>query len=223
MTDSYEVRAFDAERGGESASLATLHAALLPHSPAALLGPSFLEDFYYSKLPARGLIFGAVAYVDSAPAGFIVATDDSAGFMGEGIRRDWPTLALIGAKSVFSPKRLGAIFEAIQIMRHLDAPAGDRAVGELLSFGVLPQYRSREFMRTRNLRIGLDLQRAAIEQLRARGAATVRAIVDSDNVEARLFYRGAGWTPGADKVPGWRKETVEYLLRLGAEDSQELT
>lgn len=214
MSVTYEIRPFDDANKPDTASLGKLHRTLLPHSPAALLGPSFLSDFYYSKLPARGLIFGAVAYIDTEPAGFIVATADSAGFMHKGMRSDWPSLALVGLKSVLSPRRLGAIWEAAQIMRHLEAPRGGQIVGELLSFGVLAQYRGREFMRAQNLRIGLDLQRVAVDQVRARGVGVVRAIVDSDNLEARLFYRGAAWTPGADKVPGWRKETVEYLLRL---------
>ncbi|NJO12551.1 MAG: hypothetical protein HC872_02790 [Gammaproteobacteria bacterium] len=77
----YSLVPFGAASPAPAADLAYLHAQLLPHSPVALLGPDFMQKFYYSALPRLGLIFGAVAYVDEAPAGFIVATADSSGFM----------------------------------------------------------------------------------------------------------------------------------------------
>ena len=30
-----------------------------------------MERFYYKQLPKQGLIFGAIAYVDGRPAGFV--------------------------------------------------------------------------------------------------------------------------------------------------------
>lgn len=193
-----------------------LHASLLSHSPVALLGTEFMRDFYYSFLPARGLIFGAVAYVDDEPAGFIVATDDASGFMGRGIRSGWWRLGGVMLRAVARHpiERLGAIREAIGIMRGLPASTQPRDYGELLSFGVLPKYRERAFVARRRLAISRDLATAALAEMRQRGVRVCRAIVDADNLEARLFYVGSGWRPGSDRVPGWRKHTVEFLMDL---------
>ena len=57
--------------------IAELHAELLPRSPLTKLGVGFMERFYYKRLPKQGLIFGAIAYVDGHPAGFVSATYDS--------------------------------------------------------------------------------------------------------------------------------------------------
>jgi ribosomal protein S18 acetylase RimI-like enzyme len=192
--------------------LARLHGELLPHSPVALLGPEFMSRFYYRQLPRLGLIFGQIAYVNEQPAGFIVATDDSSGFMQRAVRSRFFTIAATMATSILrDPKRLGAIWEAVQIMRGLPAAQEGHAVGEILSFGVLPAFRSRDFMVRSRLRISQDLLNAVVEQLRHRGVAAARVIVDADNLEARLFYLGNGWQPGLDAVPGWRKKTVEFI------------
>lgn len=209
---SYRVEAFDASSPDRSDHLAALHAALLGHSPVALLGPDFLQRFYYRSLPRMGLIFGQVAYVDDRPAGFIVATAEASTFMQQAIRRRFPRIALVMLGSVLrDPRRLGAVWEAVQIMRGLPPPDPAAPQGELLSMGVLPEFRSREFIVRTRLRIGTDLLAAALRQLQERDAGRVRVIVDADNLEARLFYSSQGWVPGLSRVPGWRKETVEFL------------
>jgi ribosomal protein S18 acetylase RimI-like enzyme len=197
-----------------ASDLAQLHGELLSHSPVALLGPEFMSRFYYRELPRLGLIFGQIAYIDQQPAGFIVATDDSSGFMQRAVKSRFVSIASTLAVSVLrSPKRIAAIWEALQIMRGLPPAQSDSAVGELLSFGVLPAFRSREFLARTRIRISQDLVNGAIEQMKACGVASARVIVDADNLEARLFYLGNGWQPGLDVVPGWRKKTVEFLWR----------
>jgi ribosomal protein S18 acetylase RimI-like enzyme len=208
----YALVPFDAAHGAPVTDIAELHAELLAHSPVALLGPDFMERFYYAVLPELDLIFGSVAYVDRRPAGFIVATGDSAGFMQAAIRRAFGRLAWTMASSLLRhPSRLGAAREARAIMRGVKSVEAPRPVGELLSFAVRPAFRERQFVARTGLRISQDLLRSAMQALRARGVTVSRAIVDADNLEARLFYLGNGWQPGAAKVPGWRKETVEFL------------
>lgn len=211
-TGGYRISAFDANGTDCAADLATLHAQLLAHSPVALLGPDFMRRFYYTALPQMGLIFGAVAYVDSRPAGFIVATADSAGFMRTGIRRAWWRLGWTMLSSLArNPARIAAVWEAFGIMRGVEQAPSDTPAGELLSFAVLPEFRERRFVTRTGLRISQDLMREAMKGLRSAGVTHCRAIVDADNLEARLFYLGNGWTPGLARVPGWAKHTVEFL------------
>lgn len=209
----YRLEPFGADCPDRSADLAFLHGELLAHSPVALLGPDFMARFYYRVLPRLGLICGLVAYVGDKPAGFIVATHDSSGFMQTALRRQFLRVAGVLAWSVVrNPSRIVAIWEAVQIMRGLPPPTPGQPNGEMLSFGVLPEYRSREFMARTRLKISQDLLKGALEQLRQRGVDRCRVIVDADNLEARLFYLGNGWRPGMDGfVPGWRKKTVEFI------------
>lgn len=209
---AYRLEPVDAGSPDRSADLALLHAALLGHSPVALLGPDFMRKFYYRTLPRMSLICGHVAYVDDQPAGFMVATQDSSGFMRQALRKRFLQIAGVMAWSLLrSPERLGAVWEGVQIMRGLPAAQPAQPAGEVLSFGVLPQYRAREFMVRTRLRISQELLKATLAQLTARGVMQARVIVDADNLEARLFYLGNGWQPGLDVVPGWRKKTVEFL------------
>lgn len=79
--------------------------------------PTVANQLYYDILPREGLISGAVAYVDGQPAGFIVATPDSARFMRIALRSHWWRIWVIGISVLREPKRLAAIWEAEQIMR----------------------------------------------------------------------------------------------------------
>jgi ribosomal protein S18 acetylase RimI-like enzyme len=215
MTPAYEIVPFDGEHLPPVRDLATLHAELLPTSPVALLGPEFMQQFYYRILPRERLISGAVAYVDRQPAGFIVATQDSAGFMRSALRRHWLYLSWVLALSVLRQpiKRLGAIWEALQIMRHQPAEAGVMSA-ELLSFGVLPEYRSPRFIRQTKLQVSKELFDAAVNQLKAEGVSRIRAIVDADNTPAKLFYHSLGWYVERSNVPGWRTPSVEFVQKL---------
>ncbi len=207
---AYRLQPFGEARSAEH--LANLHAELLGHSPVALLGPQFMEQFYYADLPRMNLIFGAIAYVEDVPAGFIVATADSSTFMQRALREKFFKVAWVMALSVLSnPRRMGAVWEALQIMRNLPAPDPGSSAGEILSFGVLPQFRSREFLVKTKLRISQDLLKTVMKEFASRGVPRARVIVDADNLEARLFYLGNGWQPGMGLVPGWRKKTVEFL------------
>lgn len=211
----YELRefGFGTISDGQAHDLAELHAAMLAHSPLVLMGPRFVEEFYYGLLPSARLISGAVAYVDNQPAGFIVATDDPNGFMSTAVRRFWLRLAWIVLKSlVASPARLLAMKEAYQIQSNVQDVGYGPEVGELLSFGVLPDYRSRKFIKNSSLHIATDLLNIAVRQLHDAGKTRFRAIVDKDNLEAQLFYRSSGWSVGLKSVKGWRVPTMEFLL-----------
>jgi ribosomal protein S18 acetylase RimI-like enzyme len=215
MKPAYEIVFFDSTHLLACRDLVTLHKAVLPTSPVALLGDRFMEQFYYKLLPRHSLIFGAVAYVDYQPAGFIVATHDS-GFMGTALRRHWPSLLwILGLAILQEPvKRFSAIWEAWQIMNHR-VPAQQQLVGaELLSFGVLPHYSSAQFCRQTGLKLSADLLNTMVKRLSQEGASTIRAVVDADNTSAKLFYHAMGWQLEQTSPAGWKVPTVEFLCHL---------
>lgn len=195
--------------------IATLHAALLPHSPVVLLGKPFMQRFYYTVLPREHLICGAVAYYRGTPVGFIVATHDPASFMSKALRKHWAMLTLLVARSLITqPGSITGLWEALQIMRHLPKQKKLSDVGELLSFGVLPEYAKRKFVKQTGLHISMDLQNAVEAQLRLQGTRRLRSLVDQDNTVARLFYKGLGWRQESGLVAGWKQPVVEYYKQL---------
>lgn len=208
------IRRFDPAIPGMQESISDLHALLLPHSPVALLGRRFMTDFYYDCLAREGLILGNVADVDGKPAGFMIATPDANGFMRAGIARHGIRLVTVLLRSlVTSPRRFGSVWEAWQIMRHLPPASAQQNTGELLSFGILPDYRSAAFVRATGIHIGRALLEETMRLLADSGIDTVRSLVDEDNIAAKLFYHAAGWRPGRSSVRGWKQPVVEFLWR----------
>lgn len=213
-TVDYRLLPFGPGRRAPARDLAQLHATLLPTSPASLLGRHFMEGFYYRILPREGLVFGAVAYVDDRPAGFVAATHDRSGFMRTALRRWWPHVVwTVGTSVLMAPKSLGAVSEAWRVMRSRRRAEGDEPEGEILSLGVLPVYREPGFIRQSGLRIATDLLDGAVGRLRTMGIQLIGAAVNADNTEAKLFYSGLGWTLHRTRVPGWRVPTVEFVWR----------
>ncbi len=214
MAPTYSIQRFDPDSQELRTGVSELHAALLPHSPVALLGRRFMTDFYYRYLLRDELILGMVALIDARPAGFMIATADANGFMQAGIRRHGFRLATVLLSGlVASPRRIASVWEALSIMRHMPAAAKDERSAELLSFGVLPEYRSPAFIRSTGIHIARDLLHETMNLLIAQGADSVRSLVDEDNTAAKLFYHAAGWRPGRASVPGWKQPVVEFLWR----------
>ena len=217
MARSYEVQEFGA-RGltrAESSDISALHEELLSHSPLVKLGKVFMEQFYYSVLSSSGSIRGAIAYVDDRPAGFIVATNDAGQFMSKAARKHPVRLVSVLFKSVITdPRRANGMIEAYRIQANVSSVGYGPGFGELLSFGVLPAYRARNFIVETGLQIAADLQDVAMRQLGELGVRTVRACVDCDNLPAQFFYRAHGWRLGEPAVPGWSVPTMEFLFDI---------
>lgn len=215
MSGNVTLRRFESGEEAPAADLARLHREMLPHSPIVALGPRFMESFYYGVLPRDGAIFGAVAYYDGRPAGFIVATEDSDGFMSRAIRRHFLRLSGVMLWTIVTqPSSIAGIWETMGIMRDRGGGGRSEPVAELLSFGVLPAYRAAGFVRETGIRFGKDLMDAAMAQLLSRGCREVRALVDEDNVEVKLLYRALGWRLSDTAPAGWRTPQVEFNLRF---------
>jgi ribosomal protein S18 acetylase RimI-like enzyme len=205
------VRWLDGSDARATADAAALHMALLGHSPVALLGPAFLSEFYYRSLPRDGLITGVIAYVDGKPAGLLVATNDSDGFLSRGLRRHWLRIGWILLRTVvLRPSRWPALWEALQIMGHRTAEA-EAGTGELLSFGVLPEFRQLGGARKSSQSVAVILFERVLAQLERSGVERVRSLVDKDNRIAKIFYGGLGWQVRATDVPGWRTPQMEFI------------
>lgn len=220
MDSTRRIVSFDTENPPPPGIVARLHAELFPRSPLTKLGVEFMERFYYVCLPEDGAIFSAVAYVAGEPAGFVVATRDSAGFMKETLRRHWSRISRVLASSLISkPSSVIPVWEAIQIMRGRRATTSVEQEGEILSIGVLPAFR--DSSGGPSFHLAAELLATAVDPMLASGTPLIRAIVDKDNEQAHRFYRSQGWTMESYNVPGWEVPSVEFVLRtefVGAEN-----
>lgn len=213
LSAPYELRRYGDGVLPEVVDISRLHAELLPRSPIALLGRRFRERFYYKELPELGLIFGAVAYVGGQAVGFSAATPDPDHFLLAAVRRRWPLLGwVVGTSLVQDPRRLAAVWEAMRIQFHRTRSAAAQPAGELLSFGVLPEYRS-----PTGLRIARDLVLGTIEAFQAKGIDRVFAIVDVDNLPSLRFLQKLGFRPRRAEVPGWRHASTELVWEKSAD------
>jgi len=207
----YELRKFGFAAPPNARDISELHAALLPASPITLLGPRFREEFYYKDLPEMGLIFGSVAYVAGRAVGFVAATHDSDGFMAAAVARKPLRVAWIVATALLAdPRRIAAVREAVRIKRGRERSAEGLRKAEILSIGVLPEYRSGS-----GLNIARDLVQSALDLLQASGAARVCAVVDADNQQSLRFFAKLGFRLSRAQLPGWRRPSVEIVWETG--------
>jgi ribosomal protein S18 acetylase RimI-like enzyme len=184
-------------------AIARLHSELLPGSPISRLGRRFMRRFYYRLLVADRLIGGHLFYVEGQPAGFIAYTAQPGRFMIEGLKRHWLFLSgLMGADLLADPRRLRTVIWTLNHMRqpgHAPAPGE----GEILSFGVSPEFRNSQFVRRTGRRVSAELFECARDYFRRQGIAHYRAVVESGNREALLFYHAHGCRPKAgERLPG---------------------
>ncbi len=212
---SYRLAPFDQENPPPARVVAAMHSKLLPTSPAVRLGSDFLESLYYTILVEVGAVTGAVAWVDETPAGFIVVTDDSGHFMRNALRRRFFRVIQAGTIALLKkPTRIVAVFEILGLMTSYRRQPLEVVEGEILSMGIEDEFRNPEFVSRIGNNMAIDLLDAELSRLQRLGRRRVRAVVDTDNLPAQLFYRGLGWSMERTGVPGWRSPTVEFVLSL---------
>ena len=188
---------------------AHLHATLLGHSPVPRLGMRFMTRFFYSRLVADGLVRCYLYRVEGQYVGFLSLTERPDSFMRQGTRRHLVRLAAVLAASLAEkPSRVGILWETLAASRRKQHASPRDAVGELLSFGVLPGFAARR--ESNGLRIPTILFDAGIRHFRERGFRRIEWTVDRDNLPAMILYRsyGAVLDKSADAWPG------DYRVRL---------
>lgn len=161
------------------------------------MGRPFLERFYYSVLPDAGLIFGSIAYVDGAPAGFGVSTPYPGKYIRMGIRRHpFNFGAQMALAFLADPRRAASVLRARK--RMAAAPARSNTVRaprpfvEGLFIAVAPEYLDPKFIRSSGLHISRDLMMRSLRQAAAYGTE-MRAGVMRTNIAALMLHLDTGW------------------------------
>jgi len=205
----YVLAPFDAETRPIAKDLAFLHSTLLPTSPASKLGMDFLTSFYYSNLVEDGHIFGCIAYIDGKPVALWTGTENSNGFMRIALRRHFIRLTMILVWSLLKdPRRIAGMIEALQLMRV--RKHSDELIGETLSLGILPAFRSRDFKGPTGVQISQDISNTGQAEFCRRNVPLIRMVVDQANVRNQAFSEGRGWKRTESSVDGWKTPSYEY-------------
>lgn len=210
---NYKIVPFGAGVSPNAAHCAALHSELLPRSPLTKLGSGFMERFYYKILPKQGYIFGAIAYVDGHPAGFIAATYDSDGFLRRSVRHNLFRLAFLAITMFPTPRRIEGGIEALGIFHTRESKGQEDSdlTGEVLSIGVRKSFRSSDFKITTGIEIAQDLMHGAMDGFRRSNLNRVRLIVDANDIPTQGFYTRLGWRPRRRSVPGWLTPSTEFV------------
>ena len=92
------------------------------------------------------------------------------------------------------PRLVKRLFKALWLMvsRRGETVLGEDPLGEVLGIGVLPEYRSHEFVRRTGLRVGDDLVAHAAVFLQRAGVSRLRMVVEAHNRPTLLFYHNLG-------------------------------
>jgi ribosomal protein S18 acetylase RimI-like enzyme len=152
-----------------------------------------MRHFYYRTLIEDGLVRCDLYHYRGVAVGFIAYTKYPSDFMARGLRRHWFYLAaLMAGLGLRHPKRLAVMLRVLATMKGRGSQGGSIPEGEALSFGVLPEYRSSEFVRRTGRRISRELFEHAREYFRREKIASFRLLVEADNREALLFYHAMG-------------------------------
>lgn len=191
----HALRAVDPRSADDVAALTRLHMALLGHGPMARLGERFLRDVCYGVLARDRLLRAALFEVDDQPAGFVAWTNRSITFHRHALRRHALRVAWALARSLADePRRAGRLGKALWLMasRRAERELARDPLGEVLSIGVLPEYRTPQFLHRTGLRIGEALVRHVMTALRRERVAVMRMVVEAHNTPTLLLYHALG-------------------------------
>lgn len=137
----------------------------------------------------------ALYEINDKPAGFIAYTAYSITFHRMAIKKHLPYVTYIMFISILcDPRIIFRIIKAIRLMfsRRSEKNLGSDPSAEILAIGVFPEFRSLHFIINTGLRLSHELFRQAVSYFRNLGLGKMRAVVDSFNKPALLFYHSLG-------------------------------
>ena len=173
-----------------------VHTATLPGSLPAYFGPRF-HRLYYTALLEDPRFFCDAFVWEGRVAGVLSYTSDSRSLFADALRRRFAAFAFAaGLGLLANPARFRAVIRLLPLMRGTEAGAGSEVPAELLSFGVLPEYRqSSEFFRSTGRHVARELMERSFVTLAGAGASSVKAFVEPEerNAAVNRYYQRLGF------------------------------
>jgi ribosomal protein S18 acetylase RimI-like enzyme len=180
----------------ELPELVRVHCATLPGSLPTLFGDAFHRHYYQALLLDQDFFCDGFFY-NGRMAGFLNYTTDSRRLFVHALRRRFLALGWAAAAGVLArPARLKTLLSVLPLARGAGTGTGDDVGAELLSFGVLPEFRrSSEWFRRQRRHVARELLDRAVDVLRQRDATLVKIFIQPEDVNpfVNRFYQEAGF------------------------------
>ncbi len=171
------------------------------------------------------MIFGAVAYVDGQPAGFIVNTAYPGSYVSMGARLSPLRFAWeLGLAALSRPGRIVSALRARTRMKIAAASASSGAPGasagsskqfaEGLFLGVKPEYTRPKFIRTTGCNVARDLLRRSLDLCAAYRVRELRCGIMRDNMAALVVHFQAGFQEDGERLIGATAEHAELSVAI---------
>ncbi|HEY7636797.1 MAG TPA: hypothetical protein VH763_14700 [Gemmatimonadales bacterium] len=189
----YRVFDVDPANPRDAAWAARLHRDLFADiGLIAQLGDRLLRRVCYTVLVRDGLMRASLFEVDGQPAGLAAYTTDSKAFHTTAVRRYLPLVIRETVISmVLEPRIILGLGGAARLLleRGQEEVATGAPIAEMLALGVLPPFRTPEFVRRTGLRVADQLLAHAFGYFREQGFREARGVVLADNRPAMAFFR----------------------------------
>jgi hypothetical protein len=170
--------------------------AALPGSLPTVYGPRFFR-LYYQSLMADAHFLSGGFFWESRLAGFLTYTTDTAALLSHAFRSHLAGYVLaVGLGIARRPSSLGMTLKLLPDFFAPAAQQGSDVPAELLSYGVLPEFRRRsEFFAQHRIHVALELLHRAFDELREQGARRVKIFIQTEDVNPFInqFYRDEGF------------------------------
>lgn len=217
-----------------ASEVAGIHQSVLTDSIYTWIGRPFLE-YYYQNLLKREDFFCHVHMFDGKVTGFLASTCEARRiFFRQLVRDTLPISAVLLRIIAREPRKLGVILSASRflfVQRPTMLPHVD---GEVLSFAVLPEYRTTEvgadggvqpteFYASWKVPVAAELFFTAMQNLAAHGIRDVKIMTPADNIASNRFYAKVGCRLAAEGSLVFGHPTNLYYARIDEGISRERT
>ena len=189
----------------------------------AKLGPEALAGLFYRPALNNPRLFVDLARHQGRIVGFNVYCIDRDRVFRDSLRREWPAMIRTAVLAVL--RRPGAFMSLLGNLRYVGGESVPTALaaddGKAWHFleGVLPRYRSREFVEATGHRIAADLVRFMETVLVERGCPAWYGAVRHDNIPMNRFLQHCGAVEvGTARAQG---QLLRYYLRTLDETSRD--
>lgn len=212
-------------RPDQARAVSRIHAEVLPDSVYTWMGPPFLE-YYYRNLLGNDDFFCHVHVFDGQVTGFLAGSTATGRVFFRQLARDAARIAWVFLRILAgSPGKLRVLLAATRFLFAQRRRMLPDVRGEVLSFAVLPQFRTSElggdgrprptvFYDRWQVAVAVELFLASMRTMKSRGVTEVKIMTPADNVASNRFYSKVGCALTDDQLIIFGRPTNLYHGRI---------
>lgn len=188
--NDFEIIDFDPGSPEHLETMGTLHGIFLPESNVPGLGKLFMNQFYYRVLPEKGLLRCFFAKYNNKIVGIIVTNRAPYSLISRGMKGNTVKLAfIIGLSVLFKPSRIKFLISQLSYKPDplLKQYEDSGKAFEILTIGVLPEYRSIKL--EGNKKIAHKMVEHAIAYYKKQGYKYITGQILKTNIAPLKFYQ----------------------------------